>query len=494
MKYQVTKRQTNDEIKRPISYSDLEWYYTITDDDDVSWERERDISKGYSKYVTEENIDEWITAVMQFIDKYNKSLPNTEIVYKITDKREDGQYCYEKGIGDRFYVSGVQNYLQVPEDEVEAWDKAVKNYHKDNNIPLPSDELRTNIDEANGKMNCPDMVNGALLKESLPTIPGAIAKATTDPCGFPSELVEGVKRGPAGIMDTLTHSYNILREKADVAMEISASEPTVLLKPVMSPVMDQIENQMGDAAEMDTAQEAFRKKYASEIADTEKLLEQEDLDEEDTITITESKYEIPTWMMENVNEAMKGRYGGTGVPSKDTVNRYNEQKGFFVSTFKTYNVPEQMTLLCIIESNCKNITTENSATAKGMWQFIRTVGAQYGLLKIQLKPGITQSYASKDYNIVSSYDKRADVNAETVAAAKLLRDIRKARPLIKNWLLTAAAYNYGGGSVSKKIRTAGNGASVWDVWKTLPLETRNYVCLLIGLCKYFNLSTDVLFE
>lgn len=493
MKFEVTKRKTEDDIKRPIYYSEYEWYYTITDGNKTSWERERDILRGYSTNVASEKVDDWITAVLQYIDKYNKSLPSTEIEYRILDKRSNGQYCYEKGISGQFYMQGVQNYLQVPEDEIEAWDKAVKNYHKENNIPLPSDELRANINGANGEMNS-DLLNGEQLKGSLPTIPGAIPKVTTDPCGFPSELVEGVKRGPAGILDGLTHSFNTLREKADVAMEISASEPTVLLKPLMAPVMNQIENQLGDASEMDTAQEAFRKQYASEIVDTEKLLEQEDFDEEDAITITESKYEIPTWMMENVNKAMKSRYGGTGVPNKDTVARYNSQKSFFVNTFKTYNVPEQMTLLCIIESNCKNITTENSATAKGMWQFIRTVGAQYGLLKIQLKPGITQSYASKDYNIVSSYDKRADVNAETVAAAKLLRDIRKARPLIKNWMLTAAAYNYGGGSVSKKIRTAGNGASVWDVWKLLPLETRNYVCLLIGLCKYFNLSTDILFE
>lgn len=493
MKFEVVGREKTDTVKKPIYYSEYEWYYTMTDGKRKSLERERDILRGYSENVKPEQLDEWITAVLQYIDKYNKSLPNTEIGYRILDKRDNGQYCYEKGISGQFYMQGVQSYLEVPEDEIEAWDKAVRNYHSENNMPLPSDELKANVESAKKEMNA-ELLNIEQLKSSLPTIPGAIPKATTDPCGFPSELVEAIKRGPAGILDDLTHSFNVLREKADVLMEVNANEPTILLKPLMAPVMKEIETQLEETSEMDTMQEAFRKQYASEIADTEKLLEQDLDNEEGMITITESKYEIPTWMMENVDKAMKSRYGGTGIPNKDTVARYNSQKGFFIDMFKTYNVPEQMTLLCIIESNCKNITTENSATAKGMWQFIRTVGAQYGLLKIQLKPGITKSYASKDYDIVSSYDKRADVNAETVAAAKLLRDIRKSRPLIKNWLMTAAAYNYGGGNVSKKIRTAGNGANVWDVWKTLPLETRNYVCLLIGLCKYFNLSTDVLFE
>ena len=277
----------------------------------------------------------------------------------------------------------------------------------------------------------------------------------------------------------------------------------------MDPVINAIEQQLNNRTSKDDLQsEYISKKHSTIITNMEALLEDDgsqdtpndssaQTEEEPLLISNNDKYEIPAWAAKKIAAAMKGRFGHNGVPVQDTITRFNNHKDYFTRVFKNYGVPEQLIVLSIIESNVKNISRETSATAKGMWQFTRLNAQQYGLLKLQLKPGLGENYNkynNKNYDIVSSYDKRDQLEPSTEAAAKALRGIRKDRPKIYNWLFAAAGYNWGGENVSRTITKAGNGADFWEVWKIMPLETRNYVCLIIGLNQYFGMPTDPLFE
>lgn len=494
MDFTVSDKSTVDKFQHRISYSETEWYHTKNNETGaIGWENEKNIIEKWSEIVPSEYLDEWLSAVMKFINEYNSKLPEDTVTYEILDKREDGQYKYIKKLNGHDYEEGSQNCFAVPEKKYDAWDTAVRKYHKDNNIPLPSDEVKDNMQDAKDIMN----PGKALFNEQmddLPTIPKALGKMTSEPCDFPSSIAGAVKRGPVNPLDDIKHEFTALVQKENAILHISADDPPAALNSVSQPLMNMIESQINDTIkETDTIQEAFRKKYASEISDTEALLET-DLDDENVIEIKENKYEIPEWFMDHVTNAMKSRFGTAGEPNQKVIDRYNEQKSEFTEIFKKYNIPEQLTLISIIESNCKNIEKENSTTASGIWQITRITGARYNLLNIELRPGLTKSSLNSDYNIISNYDKRTDITESTEAVAKILRDIRKYRTEINNWLLTAAAYNHGEGAVSQKIKKAGENADIWDIWKSLPGETRSYICLLVGLCIYFELSTDTLFE
>ena len=502
----VKTKPVNDVTK--LSYSEVEEYYTQdSSDNSYSWESEYKIKERNSK-IPSELLDEWVEAVMKYIDDYNSKLQGLSVKFEILNVRTNAMYNYKKYLNGTLTDEGWADYGMINEDDMEAWVEAVMKFRKENNLGLPLDAALGSISELKAKISIPTSPFDSDFGE-IPTIPSALQMLTSDPCKFPAKIVEAVKTGTLSLIDTVKHKINSVKEEVKETIKKVTDDFNISVKPMLTPVISAVASQitgMGD--EIQIAQEYYRKKFASEIDNMTALMEQEESDdtsdssteseeEEEAVLVTsDAKYEIPSWMTENIKTAMNGRFKG-GIPSKEVIDRYNEHKSYFTSTFKKYGVPEQLTVLSIIESNVKNISTENSETAKGMWQFVRLTAQQYGLLKLALKPGLSENYnkySSKNYNIVSDYDKRNQMEPSTEAAAKLLRDIRKTRKKINNWLLVAAGYNWGGGNVSSAITKAGNGANVWDVWQRLPLETKNYVCLTIGLCNYLGMSTDPLFE
>ncbi len=125
------------------------------------------------------------------------------------------------------------------------------------------------------------------------------------------------------------------------------------------------------------------------------------------------------------------------------------------------HIPAEMALLPIVESALDPHAFSPSG-ANGLWQFMSPTAKQYGL-KINL-----------------GYDGRRDIVASTDAAVTYLQHLNKR---FDNWLLAVAAYNAGGGTVSKAIRSS----SSRDFFAlNLPRETRAYVPRLLAMAAIVN--------
>ena len=160
--------------------------------------------------------------------------------------------------------------------------------------------------------------------------------------------------------------------------------------------------------------------------------------------------------------------------------------------FRKYGVPSEMALLMGLESSY-NSKALSSAGASGYWQFMDGSAKMYGLKIIEKSAAKT---AAATNNAKPATDDRHNFTKSTYAAAKYLRDL--SRMFNNDWLLVAAAYNYGPGNLRNVIRRVGS-SNFWAIKNHLPSETRNYVQNLIALNvvhKNYNkfLKKDLVFE
>lgn len=120
--------------------------------------------------------------------------------------------------------------------------------------------------------------------------------------------------------------------------------------------------------------------------------------------------------------------------------------------FRKSGIPDALKYLSVTES-ALNPVAISSASATGLWQFMKATGKEYGL------------------RIDQTVDERCDPHLSTAAAAAYL-----AKQYIRfgDWALAIAAYNSGPGNVSKAIRR-GRSKNFWKIKKYLPRETRSYV-------------------
>lgn len=144
--------------------------------------------------------------------------------------------------------------------------------------------------------------------------------------------------------------------------------------------------------------------------------------------------------------------------------RYERWEDFFRTTFQEVGIPEDLTLLAVVESAI-NPNAESFAGAAGMWQLMPDTAQEWGL-KVGLKG-----------------DERYDVVKSTKVAARILKSLYN---FFGDWPLAVCAYNCGPGNVSNAIRKAGNRRGFWDIYDYLPAETRAYLPSLIAVYYLFN--------
>jgi len=119
---------------------------------------------------------------------------------------------------------------------------------------------------------------------------------------------------------------------------------------------------------------------------------------------------------------------------------------------KEYGLPDALKYLSVTESALDPVAV-SSAKAVGLWQFMKLTGNEYGL------------------RIDETVDERRDPHLSTDAA---MRYLQRQYKRFGNWPLAIAAYNSGGGNVSRAVRR-GRSKNFWKIRKYLPRETRNYV-------------------
>lgn len=104
----------------------------------------------------------------------------------------------------------------------------------------------------------------------------------------------------------------------------------------------------------------------------------------------------------------------------------------FEKALKSYNIPEEIKYLPIIESSM-NPHAVSRVGATGLWQFMFATAKGYGL------------------NMDNFVDERKDPIQASYAAAAYFRD---AYEELGDWLLAIAAYNCGMGNVNRAIAKA----------------------------------------
>lgn len=125
------------------------------------------------------------------------------------------------------------------------------------------------------------------------------------------------------------------------------------------------------------------------------------------------------------------------------------------------NMPMELALLPVVESSFDAFAYSHGSAA-GLWQFVSATGKTYGL---------EQNFW---------YDGRRDVDAATDAALDYLEALNKR--FDGNWEHAIAAYNSGGGRVSRAIRKNQKLGKPTDFFSLdLPKETSSYVPKLLAL-------------
>lgn len=127
---------------------------------------------------------------------------------------------------------------------------------------------------------------------------------------------------------------------------------------------------------------------------------------------------------------------------------------------KKNRLPEDFKYLAMIESDLTNAVSPSKAV--GFWQFLEGTGKQYNL------------------EIYKEVDMRYNQELETQAACDFLNDLHRR---FGSWTLAAAAYNCGGGKVSRTMEEQ-QVSSYYDM--LLPNETERYVYRLLA----FKLITE----
>ena len=137
--------------------------------------------------------------------------------------------------------------------------------------------------------------------------------------------------------------------------------------------------------------------------------------------------------------------------------------GYVYQQVKKNKLPSEFALLPVIESGYDPFAYSRVG-ATGLWQMMpATAAGDYGL------------------SIDWWYDQRRDILISTRAALSYLNVLHRS---LGDWMLAAAAYNSGSGTVKKAIKFADKSGQSSNFWSLqLPKETRQYVPRLIAVAQ-----------
>ncbi len=140
--------------------------------------------------------------------------------------------------------------------------------------------------------------------------------------------------------------------------------------------------------------------------------------------------------------------------------------------FEDEGVPLELIHLSMVESGLVPVAASR-ARAVGLWQFIQSTGAMYGL--------------EVNWWI---YERRDPVKS-TRAAARHLRDLYE---YWNDWHLALANYNVSTRRMRQSIQLAGGQRDYWAIFPYLPRETRGYVPIYIAATLIATNPEDFGFE
>jgi len=135
--------------------------------------------------------------------------------------------------------------------------------------------------------------------------------------------------------------------------------------------------------------------------------------------------------------------------------RSGKYRPYIVAEFEKAGLPAELSWLPLIESGF-NVYALSGARALGMWQFIQSTGAKFGLRHSKF------------------IDERLDPEKSTQAAVGYLKELHQ---IFGDWTTVLAAYNCGEGRVLQEIRQQNVNYldNFWDLYRRLPQETARFV-------------------
>jgi membrane-bound lytic murein transglycosylase D len=181
-------------------------------------------------------------------------------------------------------------------------------------------------------------------------------------------------------------------------------------------------------------------------------------DEDDVVARFNFEFSSALPVRQFINYFTKGRGRATMEAGLQRSTRFREMAQ---RIFKQEGVPTDLVWLAQVESSW-NANAYSWAAARGIWQFIPSTGARFGLMQ--------------NYWI----DERSDPEKSTLAAARYLKWL--SNRYHGDWALALAAYNTGEGNVDSAIARAGSR----DFWRLhrggyIAQETRNYVPAILAV-------------
>lgn len=152
-----------------------------------------------------------------------------------------------------------------------------------------------------------------------------------------------------------------------------------------------------------------------------------------------------------------------------TLGRKSQYDEMIAAKLVERHMPADLIYLAMIESEF-NPNATSPVKAKGLWQFMAATARQFGLV------------------VRGTTDERTNPEKATDAALTYLNDLHTR---FGSWYLAAAAYNSGGGTVSKALRevtgkTTGTDSDFFRILPRLPKETQDYVPKLIAAARVGN--------
>ncbi len=171
--------------------------------------------------------------------------------------------------------------------------------------------------------------------------------------------------------------------------------------------------------------------------------------------VTGIRSEIPLIKNEIVERELRSFQGSERDFFLKSYQRSRKYMFDIEKSFREEGLPEELAWLPLIESGF-NTKALSPARALGLWQFIPSTGARFGL--------------SRDKWV----DERMDPEKSTKAAIAYLKGLHN---IFGDWTTALAAYNCGEGLVLRTIRDQKINYldNFWDLYQRLPEQTARYV-------------------